>query len=168
MKTKRLILLSYLFLLSTVLSSQSKDNLPAGTVIPIYFTHYVCSDGNNQIRAYVSKDIYGDSGKIVVRGGESVAIEINKKKARGWGRPGSIEVIAISVTGVDGTEIKLNGSDYVEGRDKKSGAILSAVGGFFLIPFFGILAGALVKGEDVCISGIPVVRTVNTVTIKSQ
>lgn len=141
------------------------DILPSGTVIPITFTHHVCSNGNDQVRAFVSKDIYGDSGKIVIRGGESVAINMQKRRARGWGRPGSIEVTALSVTSVDGKEIILNGSDYVEGDKRSTQAILTAVGGFFLVPFFGALLGALVKGYDVCIEGIPVVRVTNTTEV---
>lgn len=151
----------------SALNAQTKtDILPSGVVIPITFTHRICSNWNDAVRAYVAKDIYGDSGRLVIRGGETVAITIKKRKARSWGRPGSIEVTAISVTAIDGQEIKLNGSDFMIGDSRPEQTILVAVGGFFLVPVFGVLFGALVKGQDVCIDGIPVVRVTNSLTIR--
>lgn len=166
MKIQNLILGLLLAFACVTAHGQRHDILAAGTVIPISFTHRICSNWNDQVRAYVAKDIYGDSGRLVIRGGETVAISIKKKKARSWGRAGSIEVTALSVTSVDGQEIMLNGSDYVVGDSKPEQTILIAVGGFFLVPFFGVFFGALVKGQDVCIEQIPVVRVTNSLEIR--
>jgi hypothetical protein len=156
---RKLILIVITVLMAFGLNAQVKeDNLRSGQIVPIHFTRTVCSSGNDIVRAFVSRDVYGDSGKIVIRGGEPVIINMKKKKGRGWGKAGFVKVDAVSVLSVDGQEITLNGSDYVEGENRKGTAMLVAVGGFFIVPFFGILAGAFVKGEDVCTNTIPVVR----------
>jgi hypothetical protein len=151
------------------ISAQKTDILTAGTIVPIIFTHTVCSDGNDQIRAFVGRDIIGDSGRIVIKGGETVNITINKEPAGAWGRPGRIEVIANSVIASDGQEVILNGSDFVEGRNKKTAAILFSAGmGLSLLPVLGFFAGFLIKGEEVCIQTVPVVRVIETKVIKAK
>lgn len=147
------------------LSAQT-DVLLSGTYVPISFTHTVCSNSNHQITAYVSRDIYGDSGKLVIRGGETVKIKIERQKARGFGRAGWVQVTAESVTAVDGTEILLNGNDRVQGDDDKGRAWLIGIGTMLLVPPVGILVGFAVKGQDVCIDSIPIVKVVSTVEIK--
>ncbi len=158
-----------LFGTSRYLSAQKTDILNAGTIVPVQFTHTVCSDGNDQIRAFVTRDIKGDSGRIVIKAGESVNMTIKKSRARGWGKPGRIEVTVISVLAADGQEILLNGSDFVEGRDKKTGAILFSVGmGVSILPLIGFFSGFFIKGEEVCIQSVPVVRVMETKTIKTK
>lgn len=164
---KRLLITLCIVVSGLRLNAQS-DLLLAGTYVPISFTHIVCSHNNHQIKAYVSSDVYGDSGKLVIRGGQDVKIKIERKKARGFGRAGWVEVSAISVTAVDGTEILLNGNDRVEGLDDKGRAWLIGIGSMLLLPPVGILAGFLVKGQDVCIDQIPIVKVVSTTEIKTR
>ncbi|MBS3915814.1 MAG: hypothetical protein KG003_15065 [Bacteroidetes bacterium] len=151
------------------LSAQKEDFLTAGTLVPIIFTHTVCSDGNDQIRAFIGRDIKGDSNRTVIKAGESVNITINKKPAGAWGRPGRIEVIVNSVLATDGQEVLLNGSDFVEGKKKRTGAILFSAGlGLSLLPVLGFFSGFLIKGDEVCIQSVPVVRVMETKTIKTR
>lgn len=164
---KVLVVFVAVFFSVTGLRAQDKiDILPSGTLVPISFTHIVCSNSNHQITAYVARDIFGDSGKVVIRGGESVKINIERQKARGFGRSGWVQVTVVSVTGVDGREIMLNGSDRVEGDDYKGRAWLIGIGTMLLVPPVGILTGFLVKGQDVCIDSIPIVKVISTVEIK--
>jgi hypothetical protein len=166
--TTKALLLSVTLLLSVSgLRAQDKiDVLPSGTLVPISFTHIVCSNSNHQITAYVARDIYGDSGKVVIRGGEAVKINIERQKARGFGRSGWVQVTVTSVTAVDGTEIMLSGNDRVGGDDYKGKAWLIAGVGFLMLPPVGIFSGFFVRGEDVCIDSIPIVKVMTTVEIK--
>lgn len=63
------------------LEAQKQDTLSAGTIVPVYFTHVICSDGENQIRAIVSNNIFGDSGKVVIKAGTPVTFNMNIRPA---------------------------------------------------------------------------------------
>ncbi|MCC7298550.1 MAG: hypothetical protein IT244_09470 [Bacteroidia bacterium] len=68
---------------------------------------------------------------------------------------------------VDGQEIPINGSDLIVGKSKKGAAIGMSIGlGLSILPVLGFATGFLIKGVEVCLQQIPVVRTVSEVTIK--
>ena len=84
----------------------------------------------------VDDDVVKD-GTVVIAKGTPVKVSINKKKAKGVGKAGSVELRCISTTSVDGQTIALEGMKAEEG-DSRQGLALGlgiGLGVFTLIGF---------------------------------
>jgi len=72
------------------------------------------------IRAQVWRDVVID-GEVVVERGAEMLLEVSYvKKARMLGRKGKLQLRALSVRAVDGSEIPLEGSYYQTGKGRKA------------------------------------------------
>lgn len=98
--------------------------------------------------AIVENDVKDKAGNTLIKRGTPVQLQIEKKKAKGCGKAGYVNIKCISTTFVDGQNISLEGSMDSEGDNKKGLAIGLGVGlGLTFLPFvgFGFLA---IKGEQ--------------------
>lgn len=160
-------LLSLLLLIASFASkAQTIDTLHSGTMIPVTFSRMYCTTSTDQVTAFVARDIYTLNGKLAIRGGELVKIEVEIIKPRVYGKPGRLRISALSTTGIDGTIILLNGSETAEGEDCRTAAWLTSCGAAILVPGIGILYGLFVKGGDACISNLPLVKTTTSVQVR--
>ncbi len=72
------------------------------------------------IRAQVWRDVLVDGEVVIAEGAEMLLRVSHVKKARILGRKGKLELEAISVRAVDGTELPLSGSYYSTGKGRKA------------------------------------------------
>ena len=96
----------------------------------------------------VENDVKDKAVNTLIKRGTPVQLQIEKKKAKGCGKAGYVNIKCISTTSVDGQNISLEGSMDSEGDNKKGLAIGLGVGlGLTFLPFvgFGFLA---IKGEQ--------------------
>ncbi len=123
-----LLTLCLSFLLATPVKVQSL--LLNGVSADVFLSEDVSSkDSKNSVGAIVNSDILDfKTGKILVRRGTPVKAVVNSVKARGCGRPGTIEIEAVSTTAVDGQTINLSGSMKYEGKKKRGLALGLGIG----------------------------------------
>ena len=132
------------FASATGLFAQQKSPgtlLREGTVITLDLFDHLKSN-EVQTGAIVELSVYKPiviEGKTLIKDGAyGEARVINARRAGVFGRPGKLEVEAISVEAVDGTRIKLRGGTVTRiGRDRRGLATALLVFGF------------LVRGDDV-------------------
>lgn len=112
--------------------------LRRGTLVPVRTQSELSSkSGSNSLSAIVDSDVKAADGSVVISRGTPVIAQVECKKAKGVGRPGTIAIKSMSTTSVDGQSIVLNGSVKEEGQSKKGKAIGLGVGLFwFLGPVF--------------------------------
>ncbi len=110
--------------------------------------------------AVVDADVISNEGKILIKSGTPVELQIDAQKAKGCGRAGSISASCISTTSVDGQRISLNGTIGAEGANKKGAAIGTGVGlGLTFLPFIGF-AFLAIKGGNAQIKANTVINNV--------
>ncbi len=98
--------------------------------------------------AIVDADVKSIDGRVVIKAGTPVELQIDAHRARGCGRAGWLSVSCVSTTAVDGQRISLNGNMEAEGDSKKGAAIGWGVGlGLTLLPFVGFAFFAI-KGHN--------------------
>ncbi len=78
--------------------------------------------------AVVSNDVMKD-GKIVIAAGTPVTVDIHTEKRHGLGVPGTIRVVPISTTDVNGQIVLLNGGEgkYDIGKNRRGAAVTCGV-----------------------------------------
>lgn len=78
--------------------------------------------------AVVSKDVMKD-GKTVIAAGTPVTLDIHAEKRHGLGVPGTIKVVPISTTDVNGQVVLLNGEEgkYVIGKNRRGAAVACGI-----------------------------------------
>ena len=105
--------------------------------------------GNTQnYDAIIDADVKSNDGKVLIKSGTPVELQIEAQKAKGCGRAGSISVSCVSTTSIDGQRISLNGTAEAEGANKKGAAIGTGVGlGLTFLPFVGF-AFLAIKGGN--------------------
>lgn len=159
-----------LFLILTLLifnvSIFAKTPLQRGTSFSVRLTSEISSQYNGVSPfAMVENDVKSKDGEILIKRGTPVNIEVDRKKAKGCGKPGYVNVRCISTTAVDGQSISLEANIASEGDDKKGLAIGLGVGlGLTFLPFvgFGFLA---LKGEN---AKIPINTLIHNVFVMND
>lgn len=156
----------FAFIYGSSVQAQTLDTLYSGTMVPITFSKAYCTNSSDQVTAFISRDVTSPNGKVIIRGGEVVNVSVEIKKSRSYGRPASIKVTAVSTLAIDGTVIKLNGSDFAEGEDLKTSAWITSCGFGILLPGVGLLYGLFVHGGDACLMNLPLIKTIETVSVR--
>lgn len=102
------------------------------------------------------------AGEAVIIRGTPVVLSVNKKRAKGVGMPGYLQVGCLSTTAADGQTIVLSGDIETEGVSRQWAATGLGVGlGLTLLPVVGFLFLCL-KGEK---ADLPVASTILGVTV---
>lgn len=105
----------------------------------------ISNKASNGTEVVVVDDDVVKDGTVVIAKGTHVKVSINKKKAKGVGKAGSVELRCISTTSVDGQTIALEGMKAEEGDSRQGLALGLGIGlGVFTLIGFACLA---IKGE---------------------
>ena len=135
--------------------------LNRGTSLSVRITSSINSKSNGSSpTAIVENDVKDTEGSILIKRGTPVQLQIEKKKARGCGKAGYVNVKCVSTTAVDGQNISLEGNIDSEGDNKKGLAIGLGVGlGLTFLPFVGF-AFLAIKGEQAKIQSDTIIPNV--------
>ena len=113
--------------------------LRRGTSVIVRLSTSANSNRNTPIRAEVVSDLT-IAGEPVITRGTPVILTVNKRKAKGLGKPGYLQIGCISTTAVDGQIISLSGGIEQDGENRQGAAIGLGVGlGLTFLPFGRIL-----------------------------
>lgn len=149
MSKKKLAIIMALSVLN--LSVFASTPLSRGTTLSVRITSQISSKSKGTHTAFVENDVKSKDGAVLIKRGTPVELQIEKKKAKGCGRAGYVQVKCISTSAVDGQNIILEGSTDAEGDDKKGLAIGLGVGlGLTFLPFVGF-AFLAIKGNQAVI-----------------
>ena len=119
------------------------------------------SNRNTPVRAEVASDLT-IAGEVVITRGTPVILSVNKRKAKGLGKPGYLQIGCISTTAVDGQIISLSGGIEQDGENRQGAAIGLGVGlGLTFLPLGGFFFLCM-KGEK---ADIPAGTTIFGVTV---
>ena len=148
-------------ILMTNLCVFASSPLNSGKTLPVRITSEITSKSKTTPSAIVDNDVKGKDGRILIKRGTPVMLQVESVNKRGCGRAGEVKVKCISTTAVDGQTIMLSGGELQkEGKNKKGLAIGLGVGlGYTFLPGVG-LAFLAIKGDDAKIESnelIPVV-----------
>lgn len=122
--------------------------LRRGTPIIVRLTTTANSNRDTPIMAEVASDV-NILGETVIVQGTLVDLSINKRKAKGVGKAGYLQIGCISTTAVDGQTILLSGGIEEVGDNRQGAAIGLGVGlGLTFLPLGGFFFLCL-KGEKV-------------------
>lgn len=89
------------------------------------------------------------TGETLITKGSPAILKVERKKSRGIGKPGWLQIKAISVTAIDGQQILLDGGFSKEGEQRKGVALGLGIGlGFTYLPGFGFFF-LMIKGEKI-------------------
>lgn len=114
--------------------------LTRGTQVPVRLTNDATSKTKSTPTAIVEKDVVSKDGHVLIKQGTPVEMQFKSTKARGCGRPGSLELKVVSTQSIDGQRISLEGVQEEEGQNKKGQTIGLGVGlGVFIWPCLFIL-----------------------------
>lgn len=126
----------------------------------VRITSQVTSKNEGSPSAIVESDVKSKDGRVLIKRGTPVQLQIDRQKARGVGKPGSVTVKCVSTNAVDGQSILLEGSVSGEGNDKKGLSIGLGVGlGLTFLPGVGF-AFLAIKGEQAVIENNTIIPTV--------
>ena len=121
--------------------------LTRGTIVYIRTMTEVSSISNQPVEAVVDADVKGDNGSVLIKKGTRIDGNMDVKKAKGVGKPGSITLSNLSTRSVDGQTIHLAGSVTREGESKR-GQTLGLGLGLGLCLFLPCLAILAKKGGN--------------------
>lgn len=139
------------------LSVFASTPLSRGTALSVRLMSSVDSKKKVTPTAMVECDVMKE-GKVLIRKGTPVQLQVERKKARGCGRPGYMAIKCVSTTAVDGQSVVLEGNIDAEGDSKKGLAIGLGVGlGLFFWPCLGCLA---IKGEQAVVESNTLINNV--------
>lgn len=164
---KKNLLLICMFAISLTAFSQVSI-LKSGAPVQVKLVNTITSKGSESPIIVVDYDITDKEGNILISAGSTVEFTLNRQRAKGWGKAGSLNLTVISTYAVDGQKIPLSGNYYAEGMERKDVATWVAIGGFFGIPIVGVLFGFTVKGTDATINGnfiLPSVKSISASNI---
>ena len=135
--------------------------LKRGTPLIVRLTTSANSNRNTHIMAEVVRDVI-IAGETVIIQGTPVILSTNKRKAKGVGKAGYLQIGCISTTAVDGQTILLSGGIEQDGENRQGVAIGLGVGfGLTFLPLGGFFF-LCIKGEKV---DIPAGTTLFGVTV---
>lgn len=145
---------------STTVAQPVKIN--NGQSISIRTTKSVSSKSKNpDVTAIVDRDVKDITGeKVLIRRGTPVELALDAQKAKGVGKPGSIDISLLSTTAVDGQRIALLGGINCEGDDCEGAALGCGLGlGLTVLFPFGFFFLCM-KGENVKIPANTIIPNV--------
>ncbi len=146
--------------LMTNLTVFASTPLERGTTLSVRIISQVTSKNEGSPSAIVENDVKSKDGRVLIKRGTPVQLQIDRQKARGVGKPGSVTVKCVSTNAVDGQSILLEGSVSGEGNDKKGLSIGLGVGlGLTFLPGVGF-AFLAIKGEQAVIENNTIIPTV--------
>lgn len=102
---------------------------------------YVREDTVDRINFVVSHDVYTSDGRLLVREGSHVKVEVRVRGPRGVGRAGSYIVSGVGVRTVYGATLRLSGSFETVGRSRVGSTVAMAL----LVPPFLVWLGRVGK-----------------------
>ena len=144
----RKFFISLLAMATLNLSVFAATPLTRGTMLTVRTSQDVKLKTASSATAYVDVDVKSADGKVLIKRGTPVVLDIKGEKARGVGRGGSLSVGCLSPTAVDGQNIALMGGQNAEGDSKKGLALGLGIGlGLTFLPFVGF-AFLAIKGEN--------------------
>jgi hypothetical protein len=148
------------FLLFCTLSFTSKANgagevtIPGGTVVPIQSTEKINSQehhAGDKITFKVSTDVMVN-GQTVIKGGSMVEGTIRSiEKAKGVGRPGSMQLDLNYVKAIDGSNVSLSSCNISKEGKNRRGLALGLGLGLGLTMGLVLLACLAIKGKPAVI-----------------
>ena len=120
----------------------AENVLSRGTFIQARIVDAIKSNQQNISTTIIVDNDVNIDGKVLIKRGTPIVAQIERKKARGCGRPGTLNVKFLTTEAVDGQTIILSGGTMsIEGDAKKGLAIGLGVGlGWFFWPGLGCLA----------------------------
>lgn len=160
---------TFLALATLNLSVWAATPLTRGTMLNIRTSQNITLNQGATAAAYVDADVKSADGKVLIKRGTPVVLDVKGQKARGCGRPGEIAVTCLSTTAVDGQTITLMGGQNAEGANKKGLALGLGIGlGLTFLPFVGFAFLAIKGGAGVIPQGmlIPNVMVQSDYTIQ--
>lgn len=147
-------------LLMTHLSVFASTPLTRGTSLAVRITSPISSKQQGSPSAIVEYDVKSEDGKVLIKRGTLVELQVDRKKAKGCGKAGYVAVNCLSTTTVDGQVVSLNGSTSDEGDDKTGLAVGLGVGlGLTFLPIVGF-AFLAIKGEQASIQPNTIISNV--------
>lgn len=155
---------SFLLLISATIMFSQTSTLKSGAPVAVKLVNDITSNGSEAPVIVVDYDIADKEGNVLITAGTTVEYRLDRQKARGWGKPGSLTLTVLSTQSVDGQAIPLSGYYNAEGMDRKDVATWVGIGGFFGLPVVGVLFGFAVKGTDAKITGNFIMPSVKTTT----
>ncbi len=166
---KNYIILLFFIYLST-LNSQA-ERLDNGTQVTLVTKDVISSKYDLDGVVQILYDVCTPQGEVLIKSGTPVFYSVDRKKAKGVGRPGNLNINFISTTAVDGRVILLRGNKKIVGQSKKGLAIGLGVGlGVTVLPGIGL--GFLgIKGKEAILPSEMVINNIyvaNTYEINIQ
>ena len=150
-----------LFLGSMSCGAWAGTPLTRGTALQIRLVESLSSkNGGAEAVGLVGYDVKAD-GKVLIKAGTPVQLQVERTKRRGVGRPGSLTVKPLTTTSVDGQTIVLSGGTLnVEGKKRTGKAVGLGVGlgvGLLCPPLLACLA---IKGDHAVIESSTIMSNV--------
>lgn len=156
--------ISILLLLSLTLTYSQTSTLKSGAPVAVKLVNDITSNGSEAPVIVVDYDIADKEGNVLITAGTTVEYRLDRQRAKGWGKLGSLTLTVLSTQSDDGQTIPLSGYYNAEGIERKDVATWVGIGGFFTIPIVGVLFGFAVKGTDAKITGNFIMPSVKTTT----
>lgn len=145
---KKYILTSVLLLILCAASAQTA--LKKGTPVYVELTTEANSNNKREVKAIIAMDINDPaSGETLVTKGTPLTLHVERRRSRGLGKAGWLQIKTISTQAVDGRTIRLDGLYDKEGEKRKGAALGLGIGlGLTYLPGFGFFF-LMLKGEKV-------------------
>ncbi|MCM3900332.1 MAG: hypothetical protein ND866_01355 [Pyrinomonadaceae bacterium] len=131
-----------------------KIQIPAGTVIEVEIASRVSSADVNRgsrLTFRVSRRVFVNGVLAINRGAIARARVLERKRAKSWGRAGTIDWIMEDVDAVDGTRVPIELLGHVKGTNHRAAVVAAAiVTGAIVFPYSppaGLIWG-LKKGDE--------------------
>lgn len=153
-----------LFTLCLLMASSSvfSQKLTNGKNVSVRLTSEIYSNTKEKVpeTAIVDKDVKDASGSyVLIRIGPPVTLDAMIQKARGVGKPASVQIKCLYTTAVDGQEIALQGGMTQTGKSKKGTAL--GVGLGVGIPVcWPVMFCLCIKGEKITIPENTIINNV--------
>lgn len=120
----------------------------------------VSSENEDAVIVQVANNIMDANGNLWIKAGTPIQCNIEKKKRKGLGKPGSILIALNSVKSINGNDIKLNGNYNKVAQDNK-GKVVGVGVGVGLLVFTPMLAYLAKKGESAIIPANTIISNIS-------
>jgi len=139
-----------IFILFITYSISAQIHLKKGTNVFLELTTEANSNNKHEVMAVVGLDVNDSkTGETLIAKGTPVVIKVERKKSRGIGKAGWLQIKPISTTAIDGHQILLDGGFSKEGEQRRGVALGLGIGlGLTYLPGFGFFF-LMLKGEKI-------------------
>lgn len=168
-KFKTLLILVLLFLVNGFIAeSQQTTTLQSGTMVRVQLVGEISSDHLTPVDAITDQDIKDPAGNVLIERGTPVEIFIVRNESGFAGRSGSISIEAEQTTAVDNQTIRLTGTYFKEGKNRKTLTwVLTGAGCLVIFPLNFLFL--LINGQEATLPPnyrIPGIKVASTYNIK--